>query len=504
MTCRITNLCFSHTGALPLFEDVRLHLTPGWYGLVGENGAGKTTLLRLLSGELQPDTGSVRWLPADARIVVCPQEVEAPPRAFDEHDVEFGRLRGRLGLSDGQLDRWGTLSPGERKRWQVAVALAGAPDVLLLDEPSNHLDAEARRLLCGALLEFGGVGVVVSHERALLEELTTTTLRVQRGTVSVYAGSYGAARRQWEAEEAQRRAERGRLRSEVRHAEQKLHEARQRQEAAGGQLSARKRMKNAGDNDARGILAKNRVAFAEARHGRTVGVQRREAARAREALDGLRVDKERGGNVFVDYVPCPRPQLCVLDEDAVRAGDSTLLEDVRLVLQRGSRIHLSGPNGAGKTTLLRRVLERAALPEERVLYLPQELDRAERRNLVNEVRVLTADVRGRVLSIAATLGLDPSALLASPDPSPGEARKLSLALGLGRQVWLLALDEPTNHLDLPSIERVERALRDYPGALLLVSHDAAFASACAKTRWELEGGRIRPHDVEALEGPPPS
>src|SRR5690606_10051371 len=122
-----------------------------------------------------------------------------------------------------------------------------------------------------------------------------TTLRVHRGTVRDYSGAYGAARHQWEAEDAERRAERGRSRVEVERAERKLNEARKRRDAASGQLSTRKRMRNAGDKEARSILAKNRVAYAEARHGRTVTVQRRETARARQALDAVRVEKQRGG-----------------------------------------------------------------------------------------------------------------------------------------------------------------------------------------------------------------
>lgn len=519
-SCRIVDLSFAHDGALPLFEGVRLHLTAGWYGLVGENGAGKTTLLRLLSGELEPDEGSVRWQPAAPHIVVCAQDVEVPPAGAVElaesRSAESVLWRERLGLRAEELGRWGTLSPGERKRWQVGVALASGPDVLLLDEPSNHLDAEARATLCAALREFPGIGVVVSHQRELLEELTVATLRVHRGyggarngargdggrsggasgggarggTVRQYAGAYGEARRQWEAEVRQVRGERERLQGELRKAEKKLQAARQRQEAAGGQLSARKRMKSRHDNDARSILARNRVSFAEARHGQSVGVHGRDVERAREAAAGVRVEKERGGDVFVDYVPCPRRQLCVLDEPVLRAGDTELLRDVRLVLERCSRVHLRGPNGAGKTTLLTRMLEAAALPDDRYLYLPQELDSAARREIVAEVRALPADVRGRVLSVAATLGLDPGALLGSAQPSPGEARKLSLALGLGRQVWLLVLDEPTNHLDLPSIERIERALEDYPGALLLVSHDTSFAAQCTNVCWELGEGRV--------------
>jgi ATPase subunit of ABC transporter with duplicated ATPase domains len=192
-SCRIVDVSFSHDGALPLFERVSLHLTPGWYGLVGENGAGKTTLLRLLTGELEPDTGSVRWQPASPRIVVCAQDVEVPPEGAVElaegTSAESAVWRGRLGLRGGELERWETLSPGERKRWQVGAALATGPDVLLLDEPSNHLDAEAREMLCAALREFPGLGVVVSHQRELLEELTSATLRVHRG-----AGHGGVSR----------------------------------------------------------------------------------------------------------------------------------------------------------------------------------------------------------------------------------------------------------------------------------------------------------------------
>ena len=154
-------------------------------------------------------------------------------------------------------------------------------------------------------------------------------------------------------------------------------------------------------------------------------------------------------------------------------------------------MRVAGPNGAGKTTLLRAMLAASRLPEERVLVLPQDLRADEERAVLTAIRALPPRVRGRVLSLVAALGVDPDRLLASAQPSPGEARKAAIALGLGRHAWALVLDEPTNHLDLPSIERIEAALAAYPGALLLVTHDDAFAARCTRVVWRVEEGRVR-------------
>jgi ATPase subunit of ABC transporter with duplicated ATPase domains len=211
-------------------------------------------------------------------------------------------------------------------------------------------------------------------------------------------------------------------------------------------------------------------------------------------VPSLSRDPTLGGKIFAAYARAPHPILFHLAATELRAGEHVVLRDVRVNIARDERIRIAGANGAGKTTLLEALL--AAKPrDERVLYLPQELSLTAVERMVRELAQIDDTERGRVLSVFSALGSDPARLLGRRDQdraalSPGEARKLALALGLGRLAWALALDEPTNHLDLPTIERLEAALVDYPGCVLLVTHDDAFANAVTTRTLEIEDGAI--------------
>ena len=482
----------------PVLRDVHLHLSPAWYGLVGANGAGKTTLLRVLAGALTPTEGSVRREPRGAVVVLCPQEVEhltAEVRAFAEDDGGLAsELRGRLQLLGEELDRWPTLSPGERKRWQIGAALAGEPDILLLDEPTNHLDAAGRALLVGALRRFRGIGLVVSHDRALLDELPRTTIRVHDARVTTYPGAYGNALQAWAAEQHVIEGAHDRAKERVRTTAARLADARRERASADRSRSASSRMKDRNDHDARSDARKIKASAAEARAGRTISVVRAELARAEGEVPSFTRDRTLGARVFAAYVRAPSATLFHVDNDRIVAGARTVLHDVRLTIGREERVRIAGANGAGKTTLIAALL-RGGPASGRVLHLPQELLASDVARLAAELRGLPAEGRGRVLSVFAALGSDPERIvLRRPEDlarlSPGEARKLALAIGLGRHAWALVLDEPTNHLDLPTVERLEGALASYPGAIVLVTHDDAFASRCTTRTLRVEGGTV--------------
>ena len=186
------NVCL-RWGPNPLFEDMTLHLAEGWTGIVGPNGAGKTTFLHLAAGYLSRNGDR----PKTRISCLCPQRTDDMPAELptliSSAEAEACVWRGRLRIGEGWAERWPTLSHGERKRAQIAVALWRQSGVLLLDEPTNHIDLVARELLIEALASFRGIGVLVSHDRGLLDRFCRQCLFLDPPQVTLRPGNYTKA-----------------------------------------------------------------------------------------------------------------------------------------------------------------------------------------------------------------------------------------------------------------------------------------------------------------------
>lgn len=544
-------------GDRSVLDQVSLTVRPSEKaGVIGENGSGKSTLLRLMAGAEAPDSGDItvgfpggtgylsqtlaldpgstvqdavdealaelRALerriraaeeelsaeePTDARLAAYGDLLTAyEQRGGYEADARTGAALQGLGLGSLARDRrLGSLSGGEQSRLALACVLAAAPELLLLDEPTNHLDADAVGWLEAHLRAHRGTMVVVTHDRAFLERVTTVILEVDRDLRSVtrygdgwdgYRRAKAAARARWAQNHQEWLTELARTEEQVN--------------AAGQRLAG------TGKDPGQGFGKHRRS------HEAKLSGQVR-AARTR--LEALRRSP----------VPAPPRPLRFTAELAVASGAGTPVEgsggsgpvaeldDVvvgaRLDLPSlrvgpGQRLLVTGPNGAGKTTLLR-VLAGDLAPDAgtvrrhgRIGYLPQELPaRPTRRTLLATFAAGRPGHPDEWAGELLALGLFRPEDLTVPVAalSVGQQRRLTLARLVTRPADLLVLDEPTNHIALGLVEELEAALQQYGGAVVVVSHDRSFRGRFTGDRLELRAGRVATDPAAyAWEGARPS
>ncbi|MYA19825.1 MAG: ABC-F family ATP-binding cassette domain-containing protein [Chloroflexi bacterium] len=489
-------------GGQLLYEGVNWQLNPGGhYGLVGANGSGKSTLIRLMTGELSPDAGSVAR-PAALRLSTLGQDqfrfddmrlldvvlmgrpqlwaaldeqrrllgeggdaitAEAGERLADleltiagldgyEAEPQAAALLSGLGIEHARHDRpMRELSGGFRLRVLLAQALFGQPDLLLLDEPTNHLDIASIQWLEGYLREFPGAFVVVSHDRHFLNAVCDTIADLDYSELRLYSGDYDAFERAKELAVTQKDAEIARTELRIEEMQQFIDRFRAKATKA-RQASARKKQ-----------------------------VEKLELPEIR------RSSRRTPGFEFGQARPSGRTPLRVSGLSK-RYGEQTVLRDISFELQRGDRLAVVGPNGVGKSTLIKIISDiieadegAAELGYETQLgYFAQDVD-AELRGAESAFAWLgSATGESEHGTLRAMLGR----MLFSGDDvhkrigslSGGESARLLLAALMLRRPNLLVLDEPTNHLDLEGRAALMRALRDYPGTLVFVSHDRHFVS----------------------------
>ncbi|MFI2713324.1 ABC-F family ATP-binding cassette domain-containing protein [Micromonospora sp. NPDC018662] len=516
-------LSFSWPDDTPVFTDLTFTVPGGRTGLVAPNGTGKTTLLRLVAGELRPTAGAVTvrgvlgYLPQHLPFAVdqTVAQVLGVDRAVAAlHAIEAGDAReehfaavgddwdveerthaelDRLGLGELALDRrLGTLSGGQVISLGLAAQLLRRPDVLLLDEPTNNLDETARERLTAVLRGWTGCLLVVSHDRALLDEMDRIAA-LEPDELRWYGGNHTAY-------EQAVRAEREVAQRQVRSAEQDLRrqkrELQQARERAARRASTAAR--NLPDAGLARIVAGGLKRDAQVSAGRAAETHAARVGDAQDRLDQAGRAARQDDRIVIDLpdttVPAGRTVFHGEGLAAEYAG-RPVFTGVDLIIRGPERIALTGANGAGKSTLLRLVsgdqqpaAGAATRVRGRVAYLSQRLDLLDPARTVAEN--LAAFAPGladaeRMNLLARFLFRGDRAHLPVRVLSGGELLRATLAcvLNAAPAPQLLLLDEPTNNLDLDSVAQLEGALGGYRGALLVVSHDPRFLAALGVDRW---------------------
>jgi ATPase subunit of ABC transporter with duplicated ATPase domains len=442
-------------GADVVLDDVSVVVPPrARIGVVGPNGSGKTTLLRVLAGLEPPDSGRVERRPRSLTVAYLPQEDEVG--AVDVPEWRLRKAAARVGLAADPRRPVEELSDGHLARANLAALLAAEPDVILLDEPTNNLDFEGLELLERFVAESPSALVIVSHDRAFLEQSVERIVEFEAETRKVreFAGSWdeyerlrGLARKREEDAYVRYVSERDRFTG-------LLHERRGQARAAGKVANRR------------GTQAlRSKVRAADRRLERLEKVDKPWQPWRLE----LELPSTRAGDVVVR-----------LSGAVVERGDFRL-GPIDLELRHGDRLALVGPNGSGKTTLLEALLgdlpltrgDRHMGPGVRIGELEQRRSEfAGPESLIDTFCERTGLPAGEARTLLAkfALGAD-DVLRPSASLSPGERTRAGLALLSAQRVNALVLDEPTNHLDLEAIEELEAALDDYEGTIVLVTHD---------------------------------
>ena len=489
-------------------------------GLIGRNGSGKTTLLKVLTGREEPTSGSVvvpqsttvgyvpQYVDADESVTVrdflledynrvveelrraerglesvgqvdTGRALDAYQNALDAHDRmdgerfvdEAGSMLASMGLEGKKAQRVGSLSGGEQNVLSLTRALLAKPDLLLLDEPGNHLDFHGMAWLEDFLLRFTGAVLVVSHNRYLLDRVASGILELEHGRITHYDGNYSAYRAQ-------------RLRDLL--SQQSDYIANQKR------LARLEALVHRFEQIAR--------ANSDPAWGRRLRARRSQLERERrQAVDKPEMDTSA---IRTHFESAPtRANIAIHVRDYTRGyGEDILFDKAEMEVNGGETVALVGANGSGKSTLLRDIVERGEWDSEDIRVGPSMKIgySAQQQETLDDDQMVVQQVREAApMSNQAAFGLLSALLFDHEDMdktvgdlSGGERNRLQIARLMAMKPNLLILDEPTNHMDIPSQEAVEEALEEFQGTLLIVSHDRYFLDKLAQRVVEIRDRKL--------------
>ena len=510
-------------GATPLFQGVSYIINPkDRIALVGKNGAGKSTMLKILAGLQQPTDGTVA-MPKDITVSYLPQVMkltdtrtvrEETELAFahigeqrrlvdrlgaelaertdyesddyhalidrfahenerlqiiggDSYHAEMEQTLCGLGFSREDLDRpTAEFSGGWRMRIELAKLLLQHPDVLLLDEPTNHLDIESIQWLEGFLARSAKAVVLVSHDRAFINNVTNRTIEITCGTIHDYRVKYD---------------EYVELRRERREQQLRAYENQQKEIADITDFIERFRYKP------------------------TKAIQVQSRIKQLEKMVPVVIDEEDRSTLRLKFRPAQRsgnyPIIC---EDVGKTYSHLVFKDVNLTIRRGEKVAFVGKNGEGKSTLVKCIM--GEIPYEGKLTIGHNVEigyfAQNQAQLLDEEltvfdtidRVAVGDIRLKIRDILGAFMFGGEASDKKVKVlSGGERSRLAMIKLLLEQVNLLILDEPTNHLDMRSKDVLKEAIRDFDGTVIIVSHDREFLDGLVTKVYEFGGGKVREH-----------
>ena len=518
----LDNLTVSY-GGWTLFDNISFLINPkDRIGLVGKNGAGKTTLLRIITGEQQPTTGAVTlngdctigYLPQTMRVADTTTLVEETAKAFEEvlrleaeiealtreiaertdyESPEYEQLLHRLNdaqdhyhilggeTRDADIEKTllglgfkrsdfgratSEFSGGWRMRIELAKLLLRRPSIFLLDEPTNHLDIESIQWLEDYLKNYNGAVLLISHDRAFLDNVTNRTVELSLGKITDYRVSYS----KYVVLRAERRAQ---------------------------QVAAY-------ENQQR-MIEKTEEFIEKFRYKPTKSNQVQSRIKQLERLDRLEIEEEDLATLNIKFPPAPRSGQIVaeISEAGMSFGEKHVFSGANFVIEKGDKIALVGRNGEGKTTLARMLIGQLTPTEGSIrlganvnigYYAQNQDDLMDGEFTVYDTldRVTVGDIRTRLRDILGAFlfrgeDIDKKVKVLSG----GERARLSMARMMLEPRNLLVLDEPTNHMDMRSKDILKNAIMKYDGTVVVVSHDREFLDGMVQKVYEFRDGGVK-------------